>query len=66
MQLTTFLFFLHLVNMGLIMRLQDPKWQIGYVYTPADAVAQALKTIPLSETRVLSRTIVDWFRRFED
>ncbi|CAA7041775.1 unnamed protein product [Microthlaspi erraticum] len=46
--------------------IQDPKWQIGSVYTPADAVAQALKTIPLSETRVLSRTIVDWFRRFED
>ncbi|CAF2085933.1 BnaA06g20140D [Brassica napus] len=46
--------------------IQDPKWQIGSVYTPADAVAQALKTIPLRDTRVLSRTIVDWFTRFEN
>ncbi|CAH2065515.1 unnamed protein product [Thlaspi arvense] len=31
--------------------LQDPKWQTGSVYTPIDAVAQALKTIPLRETQ---------------
>ncbi|KAF5726123.1 hypothetical protein HS088_TW23G00864 [Tripterygium wilfordii] len=46
--------------------IQDPKWQVGSVYTPADAIAQGLKTLSLNETRVLSRTISDWFRRFED
>ncbi|XP_012077162.1 uncharacterized protein LOC105638053 isoform X2 [Jatropha curcas] len=45
---------------------QEPRWQVGYVYTPADAIAQVLKTLALNETRALSRTIVDWFRRFED
>ncbi|EOY30099.1 Eukaryotic initiation factor 4F subunit p150 isoform 1 [Theobroma cacao] len=45
---------------------QEPKWQVGYVYTPADAIAQGLKTLSLNDTRVLSRTISDWFRRFED
>ncbi|KAF2285085.1 hypothetical protein GH714_037801 [Hevea brasiliensis] len=24
--------------------IQEPKWQVGYVYTPADAIAQGLKT----------------------
>ncbi|WCJ42915.1 hypothetical protein M5689_023692 [Euphorbia peplus] len=46
--------------------IQEPKWQVGYVYTPADAIAQGLKSLSLSETRELSRTISDWFRRFED
>ncbi|KAG8657258.1 hypothetical protein MANES_03G055500v8 [Manihot esculenta] len=46
--------------------IQEPKWQVGYVYTPADAIAQVLKTLSLNETRVLSRTISNWFRRFED
>lgn len=45
---------------------QEPKWQAGNVYTPADAVAQGLKTLSLNETRVLFRTISDWFRRFEN
>lgn len=45
---------------------QEPKWQVGYVYTPADAIAQGLKTLSLNETRELSRTISNWFRRFED
>lgn len=45
---------------------QEPKWQVGYVYTPADAIAQVLKTLSLNETRELSRTISNWFRRFED
>ncbi|XVF35237.1 hypothetical protein REPUB_Repub18cG0128200 [Reevesia pubescens] len=45
---------------------QEPKWQVGDVYTPADAIAQGLKTLALNETKVLSRTITDWFRRFED
>ncbi|XP_065850711.1 uncharacterized protein [Euphorbia lathyris] len=46
--------------------IQEPKWQVGYVYTPADAIVQGLKSLSLSETRELSRTISDWFRRFED
>uniref|UniRef100_A0A2N9ETZ6 DUF1350 domain-containing protein n=1 Tax=Fagus sylvatica TaxID=28930 RepID=A0A2N9ETZ6_FAGSY len=46
--------------------IQEPKWQVGYVYTPADAIAQGLKTISLNETRELSKTISNWFRRFED
>ncbi|XP_022750034.1 uncharacterized protein LOC111299224 [Durio zibethinus] len=45
---------------------QEPKWQAGYVYTPADAIAQGLKTLSLNETKVLSRTITDWFGRLED
>ncbi|KAG4194945.1 hypothetical protein ERO13_A06G081300v2 [Gossypium hirsutum] len=44
----------------------EPKWQAGYVYTPADAIVQGFKTLSLSETKVLSRTISDWFRRFEE
>ncbi|XP_015696520.2 uncharacterized protein LOC102719231 [Oryza brachyantha] len=42
--------------------IQDVKWQIGSEYTPADALAQGLKSLALNETRVLSRTIADWFR----
>jgi hypothetical protein len=42
--------------------LQDVKWQVGSEYTPADALAQGLKSLALNETRVLSRTIADWFR----
>lgn len=46
--------------------IQEPKWQVGDVYTPADAIAQGLKTLSLNDGRVLVRTISDWFRRFED
>ncbi|KAK0571786.1 hypothetical protein LWI29_021583 [Acer saccharum] len=46
--------------------IQEPKWQAGYWYTPADAIAQGLKTLSLNEIRVLSKTISDWFRRFEE
>ncbi|KAG2643629.1 hypothetical protein PVAP13_2KG347730 [Panicum virgatum] len=42
--------------------IQDVKWQVGSEYTPADAVAQGLKSLALNETRVLSRTIADWLR----
>ncbi|XP_004292892.1 PREDICTED: uncharacterized protein LOC101291795 [Fragaria vesca subsp. vesca] len=45
---------------------QEPKWEVGALYTPADAIAQSLKTLSLNDVRVLSRTIIDWFRRFED
>ncbi|XP_031500294.1 uncharacterized protein LOC116264297 [Nymphaea colorata] len=41
---------------------QDIKWQVGDLYTPADALAQGLKSASLNDTRVLARTISDWFR----
>ncbi|XP_071730554.1 uncharacterized protein [Rutidosis leptorrhynchoides] len=41
--------------------IQDPKLQVGDVYTPADAIAQRLKTLSLNETKILARTIADWF-----
>ncbi|XP_061368084.1 uncharacterized protein LOC133311085 isoform X2 [Gastrolobium bilobum] len=46
--------------------IQEPRWQVGKLYTPTDAVAQGLKSLSLNETRILARTISDWFRRFED
>ncbi|KAM7493677.1 hypothetical protein LguiB_028286 [Lonicera macranthoides] len=46
--------------------IQEPRWEVGDVYTPADAIAQGLKTLSLHETRVLSRTITDWFTRLEE
>uniref|UniRef100_A0A7N0UT91 Uncharacterized protein n=1 Tax=Kalanchoe fedtschenkoi TaxID=63787 RepID=A0A7N0UT91_KALFE len=46
--------------------IQEPKWQVGAVYTPADAIAQGLKTLSLNDIRTLSRTISDWFRRYEN
>ncbi|KAJ3677127.1 hypothetical protein LUZ60_002851 [Juncus effusus] len=45
--------------------IQDLKWQVGPQYTPADALAQSLKSISLMETRVLSRTIADWFKSLD-
>ncbi|EXB74926.1 hypothetical protein L484_018635 [Morus notabilis] len=45
--------------------IQEPKWQVGEVYTPADAIAQGLKTLSLNDSRVLVRTISNWFRRLE-
>lgn len=45
---------------------QELKWQVGYLYTPADAIAQGLKTLSLNETRALARTISNWFKHFED
>ncbi|KAK4274519.1 hypothetical protein QN277_017726 [Acacia crassicarpa] len=45
--------------------MQDPKWQVGDLYTPADAIAQGLKSLSLYETKILARTISDWFRRLE-
>ncbi|KAL2935341.1 Phospholipase YtpA [Bienertia sinuspersici] len=46
--------------------IQDPKWQVGDRYTPVDAVAQGLKTVSLNDTKVLAKTISNWFRRFEE
>ncbi|KAL7122488.1 hypothetical protein ACP275_01G048800 [Erythranthe tilingii] len=45
--------------------IQEPKWQVGSVYTPADAIAQGFKAISLNDTRILSRTITDWFDNLE-
>ncbi|XP_020110570.1 uncharacterized protein LOC109725694 isoform X2 [Ananas comosus] len=44
---------------------QDLQWQVGPQYTPADAVAQSLKSLSLNDTRVLARTIADWFKRID-
>lgn len=44
---------------------QEPRWQVGSAYTPADAIAQGLKVISLNDTRVLSRTISNWFDRLK-
>nr|XP_043628228.1 uncharacterized protein LOC122599734 [Erigeron canadensis] len=41
--------------------IQEPKLQAGDVYTPADAIAQRLKALSLYETKILARTISDWF-----
>ncbi|XP_008803399.2 uncharacterized protein LOC103716958 [Phoenix dactylifera] len=43
--------------------IQDFKWQVGYQYTPADALAQSLKSLSLNDTRVLARTVADWLKR---
>ncbi|XP_022029316.1 uncharacterized protein LOC110930329 isoform X1 [Helianthus annuus] len=40
--------------------IQEPKLQVGDVYTPADAIAQGLKNLSLNETKVAARTIADW------
>ncbi|RZC85949.1 hypothetical protein C5167_026617 [Papaver somniferum] len=45
--------------------IQDIKWKVGYAYTPVDAIAQSLKTLSVSDTRVLARTVTDWFKSFE-
>ncbi|MQL82615.1 hypothetical protein Taro_015110 [Colocasia esculenta] len=42
---------------------QDLRWQIGDRYTPVDALAQRLKSLSLNDTKLLARTIVDWFNR---
>lgn len=46
--------------------IQEPRWQVGGLYTPADAIAQGLKSLSLNDTKVLSRTIIDWFSRLEE
>lgn len=53
------------MNIWFYLYRQEPKWQVGPVYTPADAIAQGLKTISLNDTRVLSRTISNWFDSLE-
>ncbi|KAK9099596.1 hypothetical protein Syun_026641 [Stephania yunnanensis] len=45
--------------------LQDPRWQVGTIYTPADALAQGFKALALNDTRVLAKTIANWFRRVQ-
>ncbi|CAN4128325.1 unnamed protein product [Withania somnifera] len=46
--------------------IQEPKWQVGAVYTPADAVAQVVKTMSLNDTKGLCTTIVNWFSSLEE
>lgn len=45
---------------------QDVKWQAGYQFTPADAVVQSLKSLPLNEIRVLASVIADWLKKFDN
>nr|XP_016483842.1 PREDICTED: uncharacterized protein LOC107804456 [Nicotiana tabacum] len=46
--------------------IQEPKWRVGAVYTPADAVAQVVKTVALNDTKGLCTTIVNWFDRIDE
>ncbi|KAK6158581.1 hypothetical protein DH2020_005895 [Rehmannia glutinosa] len=41
--------------------IQEPRWQVGPAYTPADAIAQGIKAISVNDIKVLSRTISKWF-----
>ncbi|KAK9669174.1 hypothetical protein RND81_13G113600 [Saponaria officinalis] len=45
--------------------IQEPKWEVGNMYTPIDAVAQGLKVVSLNDTKVLAQTICSWLRRYE-
>ncbi|XP_077230030.1 uncharacterized protein LOC143863243 isoform X2 [Tasmannia lanceolata] len=45
---------------------QDLKWKVGDLYTPTDALAQGLKSLALNDTKVLGRTITDWFKSLEN
>ncbi|KAL9243275.1 hypothetical protein vseg_017182 [Gypsophila vaccaria] len=45
--------------------IQEPKWEVGSMYTPIDAVAQGLKAVSLNDTKVLAQTICSWLRRYE-
>ncbi|KAF8393681.1 hypothetical protein HHK36_021928 [Tetracentron sinense] len=46
--------------------IQEPRWEVDYLYTPADAIAQWLKTLQLNDTRMLARTVTDWLRHLGD
>ncbi|KAL4565179.1 hypothetical protein LXL04_029264 [Taraxacum kok-saghyz] len=41
--------------------IQEPKLQVGDVYTPVDAIAQVVRNLSLNETKILATTISDWF-----
>ncbi|THG23383.1 hypothetical protein TEA_006475 [Camellia sinensis var. sinensis] len=51
---------------GLHMAIYEPRWQVGYLYTPADAIAQGLKTLSMNDTRVLSKAITTWFTQLQE
>ncbi|KAL9263205.1 hypothetical protein AKJ16_DCAP15204 [Drosera capensis] len=40
--------------------LQEQGWRAGYVYTPADAVAQGLNMLLLNDVKELARTVSRW------
>ncbi|GAB2286582.1 hypothetical protein Dimus_020979 [Dionaea muscipula] len=46
--------------------LQEPGWRAGYLYTPADAVVQAVNALLLNDVKVLARTISRWFGQDEE
>ncbi|VFQ69455.1 unnamed protein product [Cuscuta campestris] len=39
---------------------QEPRWEVGNVYTPADAIGQVLKSVSINDTRRLSVVISNW------
>jgi len=41
---------------------QEVRLEVSKLYTPADAVAQGLAYLSLNDTKILARTINDWFR----
>ncbi|XP_043705953.1 uncharacterized protein LOC122655722 [Telopea speciosissima] len=45
--------------------IQDLRWEVGSVYTPADAIAQGLKALSLNDTRMLAKTIANWFKSLD-
>ncbi|XP_049362328.1 uncharacterized protein LOC125827013 [Solanum verrucosum] len=45
---------------------QEPKWRVGTVYTPADAIAQVVKTLSINDTKGLCTTIANWFSCLEE
>ncbi|KAJ4958256.1 hypothetical protein NE237_025367 [Protea cynaroides] len=45
--------------------IQDLRWEVGNVYTPADAIAQGLKARSLNDTKVLAQTTADWFKSLD-
>ncbi|KAF6139831.1 hypothetical protein GIB67_009678 [Kingdonia uniflora] len=46
--------------------IQDLRWQVGYTYTPADALVQGIKALSLNDTRVLAKTVAEWFKSLGD
>ncbi|CAH9095160.1 unnamed protein product [Cuscuta europaea] len=43
--------------------LQELRWEVGNVYTPADALGQVLKNVSVNDTRRLATTIANWLDR---
>lgn len=46
--------------------LQGPAWQVGDLYTPADAIFQGFRAMLLNDTKVLSKTICQWLDQVDN